>query len=102
MRKGQRFETFFCLTLGTWHYDYIGWGRGEGKGGGGGVWRDPDYIIFLNHTFLPQFQTKPLLLKSTSVKSCERNCFVSDDFKGDIFFSSLYLYILSVYVLLLF
>ena len=39
-----------------------GGGGGGGKGGGeGGVGRDPDYIIFLNHTFLPQFTNKTLI-----------------------------------------
>ena len=65
-------------------------------GGGGGV---TSFLITHSYRCL---QTKPLPLKSTSVTSCERNCFVSDDFKGDHSLNSSYLYIISAYVLLLF
>lgn len=69
--------------------------RGEGKGDCDETLITSSFLI--THSYR-SFQTKPLLLKSTSVTSCERNCFASDDFKGDTYLNPSYLYLLSAYV----
>ena len=76
-----------------------------GRGGRVRGWGGDETLItssfLITHSYR-SLQTKPLLLKNTSVTSCKRNCFVSDDFNEDTSLNSAYLHILSAYVLLLF